>query len=211
MAITGITITDLVNIGTDIVANDVMPIVNVDIDETQKTTVQNLGNFILGNLANSLSLTVSNLTVANNTTLAKANITGIANIGTVRTNNLQYANGAPWDLEQPAGNTGEVQFKSASNNFQASNVFVWDIANSTLNVQNLNLVYANTTKNQGTVEQVLGIIDQTNQTIGWKTLPTNYMNVYLRNGFSYTSSIVPVLRAIPIRTNSGGYVQIPAA
>ena len=216
MAITGITITELTNIGTDIVANDVLPIVNIDIDETQKVTVKNLGDFVLGNLANVLSPTFSNLTVTNNTTLARANIsgnlnvTGITTSGTVRTNNLQYANGQPWDLQEAAGSNGAVQFNS-NNNFAASTVFVWNNSTNTLNVQNLNLLYANATVNQGTSEQVLGIIDQANQTIGWKTLPTNYMNVYLRNGFSYTSSIVPVLRNIPIRTNSGGYVQIPAA
>lgn len=216
MAITGITITELTNIGTDIVANDVLPIVNIDIDETQKVTVKNLGDFVLGNLANVLSPTFSNLTVTNNTTLARANIsgnlnvTGITTSGTVRTNNLQYANGQPWDLQEAAGSNGAVQFNS-NNNFAASTVFVWNNSTNTLNVQNLNLLYANATVNQGTSEQVLGIVNQANQTLGWKTLPTNYMEVELRNGNSYISSIVPVLRNIPIRTNSGGYVQIPAA
>ena len=216
MAITGITITELTNIGTDIVANDVLPIVNIDIDETQKVTVQNLGDFVLGNLANVLSPTFSNLTVTNNTTLARANIsgnlnvTGITTSGTVRTNNLQYANGQPWDLQEAAGSNGAVQFNS-NNNFAASTVFVWNNSTNTLNVQNLNLLYANATVNQGTAEQVLGIVNQANQTLGWKTLPTNYMEVQLRDGNSYISSIVPVLRNIPIRTHSGGYVQIPAA
>jgi len=216
MAITGITITELTNIGTDIVANDVLPIVNIDIDETQKVTVKNLGDFVLGNLANVLSPTFSNLTVTNNTTLARANIsgnlnvTGITTSGTVRTNNLQYANGQPWDLQEAAGSNGAVQF-NRNNNFAASNVFVWNNSTNTLNVQNLNLLYANATVNQGTSEQVLGIVNQANQTLGWKTLPTNYMEVELRDGNSYISSIVPVLRNIPIRTNSGGYVQIPAA
>lgn len=218
MAIAGITITELTPIGTDIVANDVLPIVNIDIDETQKITVKDLGDFVLGNLANVLSPTFSNLTVTNNTTLAKANIsgnlnvTGIAAAGTVRTNNLQYANGQPWDLQEAAGSNGSVQF-NINNNFAASNVFVWNNTSNTLNIQNLNLLYANANVNQGTVEQVLGIVDQANQTIGWKTLPTNYMNVELRDGNTYISSITPVLRVIPIKARNAptGYVTVPAA
>lgn len=290
MAVNGIIITDLTNVGNLIAGNFVMPIVNTTIDETQKTTVQNLGNFILGNLANSLSLTVSNLTVSNNTTLnsaniANANISGnlrIANtvtsnnvvaninvtsdtinansitanisittanlnasstvtsnnivannnitantanilsnltvnntalIGNVRTDHLLYANGQPWDLQEAAGDAGWVQYNDGNDNFGASATFVWDSTSNTLNVQNLNLVYANANTNNGTVEQVLGIVDQANQVLGWKTLPTNYMDVYLRNGTMYISSIVPVLRIIPIKARNAptGYVQIPAA
>jgi len=289
MAVNGIIITDLTNVGNLIAGNFVMPIVNTTIDETQKTTVQNLGNFILGNLANSLSLTVSNLTVSNNTTLnsaniANANVSGnlrivntvtsnniVANInvtsntinanvvtsgnigtgninvsntvytynlsatgdaflttvdvssnltvnntaliGNVRTDHLLYANGQPWDLQEAAGDAGWVQYNDGNDNFGASATFVWDSTSNTLNVQNLNLVYANTDTNNGTVEQVLGIVDQANQVLGWKTLPTNYMDVYLRNGTMYISSIVPVLRIIPIKARNAptGYVQIPAA
>jgi hypothetical protein len=242
MALTGITITELTPIGNAIHANDVMPIVNLSVDETQKITMQNLGNFILGNIANTSNLTVANLTVSNHTILntaniVTANISGNANVtGNIRggnitatsgniyvsnsipaagvfTDNLYYSNGAVWDLQDPVGNAGEVQFNDGDGNFGASNNFVWDSNSNTLNIHNLNLLYANTAVNEGTSEQVLGIIDQDNQTIGWKTLPTNYMNVYLRNSFSYTSSIVPVLRIIPIKARNAptGYVQIPAA
>jgi len=219
MALTGITITELTSIGTDIHADDVMPIVNINIDETQKVTVKNLGDFILGNLANVLSPTFSNLTVTNNTTLAKANIsgnlnvTGITSSGTVRTNNLQYANGVPWDLQEAAGSNGSVQFNN-NNNFAASNVFVWNNTSNTLSIQNLNLLYANANTQQGTSQQVLGIVNQANQTIGWKTLPTNYMNVHLREAnANYISSITPVLRVIPIKARNAesGYVTVPAA
>jgi hypothetical protein len=223
MALTGITITELNPIGNDIEALDILPIVNVDLDETQKVSVQNFGNFILGNLANTLNLTVSNLTVSNtatvvgNTNLSNANVSGnitvvnTANVGNLRTDHLLYSNGSPWNLTNAAGNLGEVQFSNGLGNFTASNAFVWDNVANTLNVTNLNLLYANTDKNEGTSAQVLGITDQATQQIGWKTLPTNYMTVYLRDGNSYISSITPVLRAIPIRTHGGGYVQIPAA
>lgn len=222
MALTGITITDLTPIGNAIHANDVMPIVNLSVDETQKMTVQNFGNFILGNLANTMNLTVSNLTVANNTTLNSANIsnanvsgnitvTNTALVGNLRTNHLLFANGQPWDLQDPAGNAGEIQFNNGSGNFGATDLLKWVSSNSTLNVQNINLVYANANVNEGTSQQVLGIVDQGTQTIGWKTLPTNYMEVELRNGNTYISSITPVLRIIPIKLRSGGYLEVPAA
>ena len=236
MITTGIIITDLTNIGTDLNAVDVLPIVNIDVDETQKVTMQNLGNFILGNIANTSNLTVSNLTVSNHTILntaniATANIAGNVNTGNINVSNgnirisnatpnaglftdhIYYANGAPWDLQDPVGNVGEVQFNNGNGNFGASNNFVWSSNSNTLSIHNLNLLYANTAVNQGTSEQVLGVIDQANQVVGWKTLPTNYMEVYLRNSFSYTSSIVPVLRIIPIKARNAptGYVQIPAA
>jgi hypothetical protein len=222
MALTGITITDLTPIGNALHANDVLPIVNLSVDETQKVTVQNFGNFILGNLANTMNLYVSNLTVANYTTLNSANIsnanvsgnitvTNTALIGNVRTDHLLFANGTPYDLQDPAGNVGDIQYKNSSNNFGATDLLKWVEANNTLNVKNINLVYSNASVNQGTSEQVLGIVDQPTQTIGWKTLPTNYMNVYLRDGNVYISSITPVLRTIPIKLRSGGYLEVPAA
>lgn len=222
MALTGITITDLTPIGNAIHANDVMPIVNLSVDETQKMTVQNFGNFILGNLANTMNLTVSNLTVANNSTLNSANIsnanvsgnitvTNTATVGNLRTDHLLFANGQPWDLQDPAGNSGEIQFNNGSGNFGATNVLKFITGSNTLNIKNINLVYSNAAVNPGTNEQVLGILDQVTQTIGWKTLPTNYMNVYLRDGNVYISSITPVLRTIPIKLRSGGYLEVPAA
>lgn len=241
MALTGITITELTSIGSDLAPNDVMPIVNLSVDETQKVTVQNLGNYILGDLANTLTLTVSNINVSNNAIINNAtvnltltgntaNFSGNVNTGNINANgnirisntnpnaglfsdNLYYANGQKWNLTNAAGNAGEVQYNSGTGNFSACNVFTWNTISNTLSVQNLNLVYANSNNKPGTVEQVLGIVDQDAQTIGWKTLPTNYMNVYLRNSFSYTSSIVPVLRIVPIKARNAptGYVPIPAA
>jgi hypothetical protein len=216
MALTGITITELNNIGTDVTGSDILPIVNVDIDETQKITVQNFANFIISNLANTLTLTVSSLNVLNTSNLHAVNANGNIKISNSNplyglfTDNLYYSNGAPWDLEQPAGSNGAVQFND-NNDFGASNVFQWDNSSNTLSVQNLNLFYANATTNEGTSQQALGILDQANQTIGWKTLPTNYVEVELRDGNSYISSITVVLRKLPIRVRAGGYLDIPIA
>ena len=248
MAVNGITITDLTPIGNALAGNYVMPIVNMSIDETQKVTVQNLGNFILGPLANSLTLTISNINVSNNAIINNAtvnltltgntaNFSGNVSTGNINANgnirisntnptnglftdHLYYANGNSWNFTNSVGTLGQVQYSNGDGNFAASNVFVWDTSSNTLNVQNLNLVYANTDTNQGTVQQVLGIVNQANQTLGWKTLPTNYFTVETTRsdpGNSYISSIVPVLRIIPIKARNyvsntfTGYVPIPAA
>ena len=88
----------------------------------------------------------------------EANISGNANIGTVRTDNLLYANGQPWDLQEAAGSNTYVQYNDGSNNFGASANFTYDdstqvlavtgnvVVTDTANVGNLrtdNLLYAN--------------------------------------------------------------------
>ena len=46
-------------------------------------------------------------------------LTGNIDAANVKTDNLLYANGTPWDLQQAAGSNGEIQFNT-SDNFNAS-------------------------------------------------------------------------------------------
>ena len=46
-------------------------------------------------------------------------VSNTANVGNLRTDNLLYANGQPWDLQQAAGNNNEIQFNS-NDDFSAS-------------------------------------------------------------------------------------------
>ena len=63
----------------------------------------------------------------------KANFSGnIAALGLL-TDNLYYANGIPWDLQEAAGLTGYIQFNN-NNNFAASANFVFDSSNNILTV-----------------------------------------------------------------------------
>ncbi len=75
--------------------------------------------------------------VAGNTiftvTTAGANLVGNLTAGGVKTDNLYYANGNPWDLQQPAGANNEIQFNS-NGSFGASANFAFDDANTTLTV-----------------------------------------------------------------------------
>jgi len=62
--------------------------------------------------------------------------------------------------------------------------------------------------NAGTKQQVLGIIDQNSQEMGWKTVPVYYISVGLRDGSTYQSSPNPVLRVYPVRQRNGSFINV---
>ena len=60
----------------------------------------------------------------------------------------------------------------------------------------------------GTQQQVLGIVDQNTQQLGWKTVPVYYVTVDMRDGSNYLSSPDPVLRVYPIGQRDGSYIDL---
>ena len=107
-------------------------------DTTQQFTVLGNGQFNNANLGN--------LATAN-----YVNVSNIANVGTLRTDNLQYANGQAWDLQQAAGANYEIQY-NIDDNFAASANFTYNdgtqqftvLGNAQFNNANLgNLAIAN--------------------------------------------------------------------
>ena len=91
-----------------------------------------LGNLVTANFINVSSNIVSNNTTVNlefqaNTANFDGNVTmdswlsvaNTANVGNLRTDNLLYANGLPWDMQEAAGNNNEIQF-NINDNFAAS-------------------------------------------------------------------------------------------
>ena len=66
-------------------------------------------------------------------TLTSVSVTGNGTFGGVKTDNLYYANGSPWDLQEPAGSNTQVQFNNADD-FGASADFTFDSATSNLDV-----------------------------------------------------------------------------
>jgi len=101
------------------------------------------------------NIQANNLSIVNNISANTANITGNVVVGNVSTagnvatgnlltDNLLYANGVPWDLETPAGNTTEIQFNDNSN-FGANVNFTFDATgnlltvNATANIANVNV------------------------------------------------------------------------
>ena len=135
---------------------------NISSDTITNNLTVNLG--ITGNYANfSGNVVVPNLTVNLEFQANTANFDGnvvmdnwlyvanTANVGNLRTNNLLYANGVPWDLQEAAGANTQIQY-NINNNFAASANFTYDdsaqlftvIGNSQFNNANLgNLARAN--------------------------------------------------------------------
>lgn len=145
--------------------------------------------------------------------------------------NLSFGNVAG----SPGGFNTYVQFND-SGNFAGSGKFVWNKVSNILSVSNVTvlgnnnaLTFQNGSGNTvkftvpstatdstfevpnapGTVQQVLGIVaDGATQQLGWKTMPTNYVTVQLRDTTTYLSSPVPVLRVYPVRLRNGTFLDL---
>ena len=82
------------------------------------------------------NIILSNGYITTNGATFTANIAALG----VLTDNLYYANGVPWDLQEPAGSNTEVKFNNAQD-FGASSNFTFDTATANLGVTgNINLV-----------------------------------------------------------------------
>lgn len=73
------------------------------------------------------------LTIDNDLAGNTANFTGNVGAGGVLTDNLYYANGQPWDLQEAAGSNTEIQFNN-NNDFGASANLTFDSATDNLTV-----------------------------------------------------------------------------
>ena len=94
-------------------------------------------------------ITASNATFSGNLLISNAN----ANWG-VLTNNLYYANGVPWDLQEAAGANFQIQFND-SNNFAASANFTFNPTTNLLTVAGNIDVASNVTTSNLTVNLAL--------------------------------------------------------
>jgi len=94
---------------------------------TVNTTLQgNVANFS-GNLT-SLNANLGNLATANFVNVSSnVNVTDTMQAGNVRTDNLLYANGTPWDFQEAAGSNTQIQY-NMGNNFAASANLTYDDA-----------------------------------------------------------------------------------
>lgn len=135
----------------------------------------------------------------------------------------------------PGGPNTAVQFNT-NGNFDGSAAFTFDTTSNTLTITNLvanniignlgnliaNYIDAKTIDvdtiyignfhlqgvGNGTQQQVLGIVDQDTQQLGWKTVPVYYITVEMRDGSNYLSSPDPVLRVYPIGQRDGSYLDL---
>lgn len=195
------------------------------------TQLQYNSNGAFGGIPN-VTFNGSNLSLGN---VANINITGGSNGQALTTNGngiLSWSTVAG----SPGGFNTYVQFND-SGNFAGSSRFLFNKLSNTLTVSNVTVSGAGNTlsfqsaggnkvslatpaniaanvsftvpNTVGTTQQVLGVIaDGASQTLGWKTVPTYYVTVDLRNGNSYLSSPNPVLRQYPIRLRSGSFLNV---
>ena len=137
-------------------------------------TFNSVGGFSVGEIPTNViypngDISTSNVTVLTNITIGNILASpGTGNIivgntllaGNVRTDNLLYANGVAWDLQEAAGSNTYIQFNT-SNNFAASSDLTYDDATGvkkfkTVNIEATgNLVAANILSNSLTSTQVL--------------------------------------------------------
>jgi hypothetical protein len=115
--------------------------VEVSVNGTSNVLVVSAtGANVTGTLGVSSNLSVLNANLGN---LAEANfvnvssninVTNTMQAGNVRTDNLLYANGNPWDLQEAAGSNTQIQYNDGLNNFGASANFTYNDATQVLTV-----------------------------------------------------------------------------
>ena len=91
----------------------------------------NLGNLVTANFANFTNNIVVQGDIANANNVS---VTANLSAGNVLTDNLLYANGQPWDLQEAAGANTEIQYNDGNDNFGASNAFTFDYVGNLLTV-----------------------------------------------------------------------------
>jgi hypothetical protein len=140
---------------------------------------------ISGNIANfSGNLTAQNANLGNLATAnfvnvaSNVNVTDTMQAGNVRTDNLLYANGLPWDLQEAAGSNTQIQFNN-NNDFGASANLTFDFASNTLGVIGLVDVTGNANVSNtinGNIANFSGNLTSLNANLG-NLATANYVNV----------------------------------
>ena len=142
-------------------------------------------------------VTASNITANGNLVANFANFSGNLNISNanatwgVLTDNLYYANGQPWDLSNPAGANGYIQYYD-SGNFGASANFQFTNSTSTLAVIGLANITGNLNVTQylnGNIGNFSGNINALNANLG-NLATANYVNVASNLQVSGNANIV---------------------
>jgi hypothetical protein len=161
-------------------------ITTFDLDASNVATINSLtvNTNISGNTANftgNANFSGANVDITNWLTVSNT-----ANIGTVRTDNLQYANGTPWDFQAAAGSNNQIQYNS-NNDFAASANFTYDdtaqlftvLGNGQFNNANLgNLATANFI-NAATEINTASLLSNTGNFSGNVIVPNLTVNVEL--------------------------------
>jgi hypothetical protein len=135
------------------------------VDSTQTLTVGNgtTTGEVKANLITGTLTTAAQPNVTSVGTLTSLTVTGDVAAGNVKTNNLLYANGVAWDLQQAAGDTGQIQFNNGDD-FSAS----------------ANLTFADNTLTVTGTANVIGTVNAANVTVS--SLSNTYVTFAGLNG-----------------------------
>ena len=142
-------------------------------DDPQIVIVQANGDVTASNITANGSLTANATTIYGNLTVSNAT----AGWG-VLTDNLYYSNGTPWDLSNPAGSNGYIQFND-NGAFGASANFQFTASTNTLDVTGTANVTGNlnvTQRINGNVANFSGNLTALNASLG-NLATANYVNV----------------------------------
>ena len=147
-----VNVTGNINVTSNIFANNANITSNVNVGNNLSSYNASITNNVHANNANLTSnLNTANVNVTGTvytydlsatgtsfltTVNVSSNLTvnNTANVGNLCTDNLLYANGQPWDLQEAAGSNYEVQY-NLNDNFSASPNFKFDAGNNVLDVQ----------------------------------------------------------------------------
>ena len=142
-------------------------------DDPQIVIVQANGDITASNITANGSLTANATTIYGNLSVSNAT----AGWG-VLTDNLYYANGQPWDLSNPAGSNGYIQYND-NGSFGASANFQFTTSTNTLDVIGTANVTGNlnvTQRINGNIGNFSGNINALNANLG-NLATANYVNV----------------------------------
>lgn len=148
----------------------------------------NAGNLLTANFVSGTLTTNAQPNITSVGTLTGLDVSGNVVASGVKTDNLYYANGNPWDLQQPAGSNSQIQFNTNSS-FGASANLTFDSSNSLMtlngnlavgNVSGANVVSANYLVSQsGCVTVGTGIISVSGNTAGIFNSSVDDLNIGL--------------------------------
>ena len=109
-----------------------------DLQEAAGSNTQiqfNDGNTNFGASANfTFDYTTNLLTLNGTANVSNLYVADTATIGNVRTDNILYANGSPWDLQEAAGAATQLQYNDGNTNFGASANLTYDDSTQLLTV-----------------------------------------------------------------------------
>jgi hypothetical protein len=126
------------NVIGNISGNITIPGANTGVVFNDNSTANSTAGFTFDKTSNAVTangnLTVNNANLGNLATAnfinvsSNLNVTDTMQAGNVRTDNLLYANGNPWDLQEAAGSNTQIQYNDGANDFGASANLTYDDA-----------------------------------------------------------------------------------